>query len=1180
MRLVGGVVGAVIGAYFGNPYAGYAIGSMIGGALEPPQKFKQEGPRLTDLKVTNSSYSIGKPKVFGTYRMSGNLIFSTALKETKNVETQEQGKGGGGAETETTTYTYRVTCAYALCEGIISGVRRIWWEGKLVYDYSQNNNGFIGNIGGNIKVYLGTETQLPDPSIEAELGVGEVPGYRGTAYVVFTDMQLQEFQNRIPNFTFEVVRSPDNINTGKFDKFSTSSTINDKITGWLQYNNNNRFIYANLESGTSTGLYKIDPYNNTIVASNTTLLGNASYNDFVKSKKINILQNGDLVIGGKTVSGYGTGWYIIDQDSLEVKQIIDYRNFSGTSWVDSGGYTGASFRAPPNMQNYKDGDFDHYISMSIDATKKFQFFDFISSGLGLTLNKFSLATSDTTIVGGSVQSSLVYGNLFITDGVNQKCYWTISTTNYQGTGNRGLVLSCYDMKTDTVTDNFKLLKTEFMSSGNYYVNDMYFDKITRCIFILYNNNSINRSYFMRYNIDTDTIISDILITDGAGNYPNLTGTNKSIGYDSTFRRLYFPFSVVISSVTRYFIYYLKVDTGDYQILETTNNSSWLTEQVGDCNSAYATQLGCEFYMNSNSSNSYILKNYGPRLTMGTYPLDQCVLEIIKDSKIDLSKVDVTELSSDIVYGFCIPNSSAIRACLEQLATAYNFQMVESDYKLKFRKNGSNSVKTIKVTELSAVNYSPDIKFETDITTESKMELELPQMVNVTYADIDRDYQNNTQESKYENVETNEIQNIELPMVFNADQAKQIADRLLYQQWINRYTYTFSTNYDYIELEPCDVINVVSNTENFTMKLIKKEKGGGIIKWTAVAEDSAVFTQINSGSTGGDISQQIPVISTSKLFWLDLPILQNSDDNPGVYVASNRQNSSLSWTGSTVFVSDQSNGNYVEQASFFNEVTSGTSLTKLDDFTVAYDPIQNTYNNIGDYLNSVTIKMFRGTLSSITDDQLDQGYNLCCIGNEVLQFKNATLIGTDTYKLDTFYRGRFGTEQFIGTHQVGDQFVILNSSSKTIQRILKDQSQLNIARYFKNVSFKDTLLNTQYTQFINTGVGLKPYSVNNIQAIRTTSGDLNVKFNKRVRGFAPMVDYKDVYDPDGDYYQIDIYSDNTFTTIKRTLSVNATTFVYSSTDQTADFGSTQSTIYMIIYKTNKIIGRGYGAKAIL
>lgn len=121
---------------------------------------------------------------------------------------------------------------------------------------------------------------------------------------------------------------------------------------------------------------------------------------------------------------------------------------------------------------------------------------------------------------------------------------------------------------------------------------------------------------------------------------------------------------------------------------------------------------------------------------------------------------------------------------------------------------------------------------------------------------------------------------------------------------------------------------------------------------------------------------------------------------------------------------------------------------------------------------------------------------------------------------------------------------------------------------------------QYTQFINTGVGLKPYSVNNIQALRTTAGDLNVKFNKRVRGFAPMVDYKDVYDPDGDYYQIDIYSDNTFTTIKRTISVNATTFVYSATDQTADFGSTQSTIYMIIYKTNKIIGRGYGAKAIL
>ena len=438
--LVGGIVGAVIGTYFGNPYAGYAIGSMIGGALEPPKKFKQEGPRLTDLKVTNSSYSIGKPKVFGTYRMSGNLIFSTALKETKNVETQEQGKGGGGSETETTTYTYRATCAYALCEGVISGVRRIWWEGKLVYDYSQSNNGFIGNIGGYIKVYNGTETQLPDPSIEAELGVGQVPGYRGTAYVVFTDMQLAEFQNRIPNFTFEVVRSPQNINTGKFDKFNVQSTIGNKTTGWLEYNESNRFIYANLEgSGFTNGIYKIDPYNNNVVASNTSLPNNLSYNNLVKNKKVTILQNGNIVIGNKIVSTGGTAWYVLDPDNLQVKQIFDYRNIN-----DWNGYTGGSFRAPPNLQHYKDGDFDRYVAVSTNSSSGFQYFNFTTYGNGgLTLLNWSRPQSNSSSLGSSIRTSLAYGNLFVVDKVTTKVYWTVTTFN--STSNRSIYLSAYDM---------------------------------------------------------------------------------------------------------------------------------------------------------------------------------------------------------------------------------------------------------------------------------------------------------------------------------------------------------------------------------------------------------------------------------------------------------------------------------------------------------------------------------------------------------------------------------------------------------------------------------------------------------------------------------------------------------------------------------------------------------------
>ena len=47
-------------------------------------------------------------------------------------------------------------------------------------------------------------TQNPDTFAESILGSGNVPGYRGLAYIVFESLQLASFGNRLPNLTFEI----------------------------------------------------------------------------------------------------------------------------------------------------------------------------------------------------------------------------------------------------------------------------------------------------------------------------------------------------------------------------------------------------------------------------------------------------------------------------------------------------------------------------------------------------------------------------------------------------------------------------------------------------------------------------------------------------------------------------------------------------------------------------------------------------------------------------------------------------------------------------------------------------------------------------------------------------------------------------------------------------------------
>jgi hypothetical protein len=179
--------------------AAAVAGSYIDTSLFAP-KIHNTGPRLSDLTLQVSSYGQPRPRVYGAEnRIAGNVIWSTGLRETATTEKQG-GKGlGGGGTAKTTTYSYDVSCAIALCQGPIKGVGRIWADGKLFRDADGQQK-----QAGELRVYLGDETQLPDPAMQAALGVDATPAFRGTAYVVFETLQLADFGNRLPVFTFEV----------------------------------------------------------------------------------------------------------------------------------------------------------------------------------------------------------------------------------------------------------------------------------------------------------------------------------------------------------------------------------------------------------------------------------------------------------------------------------------------------------------------------------------------------------------------------------------------------------------------------------------------------------------------------------------------------------------------------------------------------------------------------------------------------------------------------------------------------------------------------------------------------------------------------------------------------------------------------------------------------------------
>ncbi len=222
--LVFGVVGAFVGSFFGMPELGWVIGASLGGIVDPTV-ITTEGPRLADLKVQTSTWGKMIPIVYGRARVAGNVIWSSDIRETKH--TQDAGKGG--PQQESIYYTYAMDAAVSVCAGPIFGIRKIWANNKLIYnnDPTAGPQTLLGNKRNDVFIYTGTESQLPDPTMEAAKGVGNVPAYRGQAYVVFTDFQLADYGNRMPNFEFEIVQQGVALGTRQVGgSFNTGGLLN------------------------------------------------------------------------------------------------------------------------------------------------------------------------------------------------------------------------------------------------------------------------------------------------------------------------------------------------------------------------------------------------------------------------------------------------------------------------------------------------------------------------------------------------------------------------------------------------------------------------------------------------------------------------------------------------------------------------------------------------------------------------------------------------------------------------------------------------------------------------------------------------------------------------------------------------------------------------------------------
>lgn len=151
-------------------------------------------PSYNALRIQTSTQGMVIPVVFGTTRITGNLLWYGDFAAIAHyTETDSGGKGGGGGGSSTIDYTYQTAIEMALCEGQIASIGKVWRGKSLIATLAAS--GFT--------LFDGTAVQAAWAYLTSAHPT-EALAYPRLAYVAVSAYDLGN-SDSLPNLSFEIL---------------------------------------------------------------------------------------------------------------------------------------------------------------------------------------------------------------------------------------------------------------------------------------------------------------------------------------------------------------------------------------------------------------------------------------------------------------------------------------------------------------------------------------------------------------------------------------------------------------------------------------------------------------------------------------------------------------------------------------------------------------------------------------------------------------------------------------------------------------------------------------------------------------------------------------------------------------------------------------------------------------
>lgn len=1055
--IIGAVVGYVASGF--NPMGamyGASLGAGIGGLVDPPKGPVVDGPRLQDLSVQSFQFGAPLARDYGTVGHMGTIIWVENNSLSEVVRKEEQGGKGGGGGATTRTYTYFATFAVALCdapEGGIVGVTRIWAGPNLIYSSESDDIDTI--IASNIaaegfRVYTGTDYQLPDPRIEAEMGIGNAPAFRGTAYIVFYDMELTKYGNTLMGA-----------------QIKAEVVVSDA--------ENQYFLTGEVES-------------------HFPFLDSPSYS------------------GCASLGLDGTTSYIAARDADG--DIYEERIFGGEA---------STFALIHRVQEGEvprrplDGDIDV---------------------------RGSILISETTVTIGSDGS---YSPGFITDTASLDMVFKKADTRI-GLKFTGAETYLYRIVTGPeISEVYSGCFVWALSQNGELLCGIEEDSLT--IVVL---NAIDFSFIDSFELASPYSLSADM-RDFRLTCAYISGDNFYV-FNNTVLLL-----LCVSISGRSEIFRRPVPP-----LANNAPTTASTARIAiNGNMIYRYRYG-------STASPTVIGYYKLAPPDSIYPLSTIVeREIFRSGLVDMSDLDMSDLSSDQVRGFTIAGVKQVRSILSPLQVAWPFDLIPSGYMIRAVRRGNSSIIDIPVEHLDARDYGSEYSIQ--FAHDREMDSQLPRQVVVRNLDADREYDTNEQRSiERQSSGARNIQEVELALVLTANESAQIADVIHSVAWMQKGgPFRFKLPHDYLYLEPADVITIVAPYGSFELILIEiSYSASGVLDCSAALNSAESYVSNAVGSIGVVPPGTIPLSGDSTLVLMDIPLIRNEDNTPAF--GSAMVGESQSWPGGAAYRSTDNEQTWSLIQAWNSPVTMGVGRNFLPDHTAL----------VIDRTNSLHVDLSDGSLSSISEPQMMTGRHWCAYGVdgrwEIIRFASADLQPDGSYVLNTILRGLRGSEINTGNHSEGDYFVLLEDPD--VVRIGSDIATLNVVRQWRGLTVGQPIDAVESINFAYRGVNLMPLAPANLRG-SLSGGTWVIEWSPRTRlqgslwktGIALPVG------EEVEFYRIQIMDGDV---VVRNMTSNTSTIDYTLEQQIEDFGVGVSVVEVIVRQISAIVGAGYPASAVL